>query len=227
MEIFPAIDLMDGKAVRLTKGKKESKKIYGDPLEFASKFEKYFENVHIVDLDGAFSGKPKNLKTVEKIIKETDLTVQLGGGIRDISSLEKITEMGVSFPIIGTKAFDPSFRNQAGEICRKLTASLDVKEDKVALKGWKEKSSLPLEEAYRKLKGEIDRFVYTAVKKDGEMNGVGETEKFWEEEEVLYAGGVTDLADLRRLSSNGFGGAIVGKSIYEGKLKLAEVAEEF
>lgn len=226
MEIFPAIDLMDGKVVRLSKGKKESKKIYGEPLKYARKFEKYVDKVHIVDLDGSFSGEPKNLDTVKSIAQKTNLAIQMGGGIRDLSSLKEVLDIGVTYPVIGTKALDPSFRDRAVEITKELTASLDVKEGKIALKGWKKESSFSFQEAFERLRKVIGRFIYTAVSKDGALSGIEEVERFWDTEEVLYAGGVTDLEDLRKVSSTGFKGAIVGKSIYEGKLELSQIREE-
>ena len=180
-----------------------------------------------MDLDGAFSGKPGNLEIVENIIKGTDLTVQMGGGIRDISSLKRVVKSGVKFPIIGTKAFDKSFRKEALNIVPGLTVSLDAKGGKIAIKGWEEKSLLSLEEAYGELRGEINRFIYTAVNKDGALSGIEEVEKFWKDEKVLYAGGVTNIEDLKKLSKGGFYGAIIGKSIYEGKLKLSKLCEEF
>lgn len=107
--IYPAIDIMDGKVVRLYKGKKDEVKVYGDPLKFAEKFSEYVDKIHIVDLDGAFSGKPQNLDIVEKIIRDVGVRVQIGGGFRDYESIKKAYDIGVENVIIGTKALDISF----------------------------------------------------------------------------------------------------------------------
>lgn len=222
MQIYPAIDLMDGKVVRLEEGKKESKKVYGPPLEFAKKFARHVDKVHVVDLDGAFTGTPANLEVVKRIVEETDLEVQFGGGIRTIEVLRAVKEAGVTNPIVGTKARDLEFLESASREFEGLTVSLDVGENGLMVEGWKESRSVSPEKAFSKLKNTVDRFVFTATSRDGKLEGIKEVEKFWENREVIYAGGVTTPEDLNSLKKWGFDGAIIGKAIFEGKLEIEQ-----
>ncbi|MBS3764905.1 1-(5-phosphoribosyl)-5-((5-phosphoribosylamino)methylideneamino)imidazole-4-carboxamide isomerase [Candidatus Bipolaricaulota bacterium] len=224
MKIFPAIDLLDGEVVRLEEGKREEKQTYGRPLEFARKFARNVDTVHVVDLDGAFSGEPQNLKAVRKMINETGLDVQYGGGLRSIEVLKEAKEAGVKNPVIGTKARDLEFLAEAAEIHDGLTVSLDVGEDGLMVEGWEKTSSLSPEKAFDKMKEHVDRFVFTAVNRDGKLNGIADVQPFWEERgsEVIYAGGVTAVEDLNKLEKRGFDGAIIGKALYEGEIELKE-----
>jgi len=222
MKFYPAIDLMDGKVVRLKKGKRKNLRVYGDPLEIARSYDRFVDRVHIVDLDGAFEGKSKNLEVVEEIANSTNLEVQFGGGLRSYGDLKRVDRLGVSYPIIGTKAFDLDFLNRACKEFSGITVSLDVKGGNLALEGWQERSSLTVTQAYEKLQGLVERFIYTEIDKDGTLEGIGDVEKFWAEEEFIYAGGVTSLEDLARLKESPFSGVIVGKALYEGTLDLKE-----
>lgn len=225
MRVYPAIDLMEGEAVRLERGKRDSRVVYGDPLEFAREFSKYVDRIHVVDLDGAFSGDSVNLAVVQEIIEETDLEVQMGGGLRTIQALTAVVAAGVEYPIIGTKALDGEFVSQAVEVADGLTVSLDVKDGEIAAEGWVSEEGLGHEEVYWSLKNEVNRFIVTAISRDGTMSGPEEIEKFWDDEEVLYAGGVSTIADVRELESLGYDGAIVGKAVYEGGFDLAGLEE--
>lgn len=224
MRIYPAIDIMDGKAVRLEEGKKERKKVYGRPLEFAKEFSRFVDAVHVVDLDGAFAGKPKNLGVVSEMLEETELRVQLGGGIRGMDTLRTVTEIGVRNPIIGTKARDLEFLSKATDECEGLTASLDAGEEGLMLEGWETETKVSPSEAFQEMQGLVDRFVFTSINRDGKLEGIGEVERFWEKEEaeVIYAGGVTSAADIEKLEARGFDGAIIGKALYESELGLKE-----
>ncbi len=225
MRVYPAIDLVEGQVVRLRKGERDSKVVYGDPLEFAKKFSEYVDRVHVVDLDGAFSGSSVNLGVVEKIIEETGLEVQLGGGIRSIAALKQVLSAGVEYPIIGTKALDEKFVAEATGIADGLTVSLDIRDGEIAADGWVSEKGLGYEKAYSRLKGEVDRFIVTAISRDGTMSGPEGIEKFWDDEEVLYAGGVSSVVDVRKLESLGYDGAVVGKAIYEERFDLAHLDE--
>jgi len=225
MRIYPAIDLMSGKAVRLYKGKKESVKVYGDPVEIASGFSEYVDKIHIVDLDGAFEGKPKNLDVVRRIIEETELKIQVGGGFRDYESIVKAYSTGVENVIIGTKAFDLEFLEKVTQDFEGITVSLDARGGRIAVKGWEEESSITVEEAYEMLKKYVNRFIYTAIEKDGTLTGIEKIERFWGREEFLYAGGVSSVKDVIKLKEIGFSGAIVGKALYEEKISLEEILE--
>lgn len=224
MEVYPAIDLMDGKAVRLYKGRKDKVRVYGDPLRIAQRFAEFVDKIHVVDLDGAFEGFPKNLDVVERIIQETGLRIQLGGGLRSYEAIAKAYEIGVENAIIGTKAFDIGFLERITQDFEGITVSLDSRGGRIAVKGWVE-SGLEVKEAYGILKKYVDRFIYTSVERDGTLTGIEEIERFWENEEFIYAGGVSSADDLRKLQEIGFSGVIVGKALYEGLVSLEELLE--
>ena len=225
MRVYPAIDLMSGKAVRLYKGKKESVKVYGNPVEIAKDFAKLLDKIHVVDLDGAFEGKPKNLDVVRRIIEEIGLKVQVGGGFRDYESIAKAYSIGVENVIIGTKAFDLEFLEKVTQDFEGITVSLDARGGRIAVKGWEEESSITVEEAYEILKKYVDRFIYTAIEKDGTLTGIEKIERFWGREEFIYAGGISSVDDVIKLKEIGFSGAIVGKALYEEKISLEEILE--
>lgn len=227
MRIFPAIDLMDGKAVRLEEGKRETKKVYGDPVEIARTFERHVDKIHVVDLDGAFTGSPKNLDTVKEILSRTDLSVQLGGGIRTEDHLHTVKDLGVVNPIIGTKALEENFLKRVAKKFSGLTVSLDVRQETLAVEGWERTLEVDYREVFDMIKPHVDRFVFTSVGSDGKLEGVANMEKFWNDQEVIYAGGVTTREDLVQLETWQFDGAIIGKALYEGSLELAKITESF
>ncbi|WP_258084151.1 1-(5-phosphoribosyl)-5-((5-phosphoribosylamino)methylideneamino)imidazole-4-carboxamide isomerase [Thermococcus thermotolerans] len=224
MEVYPAIDLMSGKAVRLYKGRRGDVKVYGDPVKIAERFAELVDKIHIVDLDGAFEGFPRNLDVVEGIIEETGLRVQLGGGLRSYEAIERAYEIGVENVIIGTKAFDLEFLRRITDDFDGITVSLDSRGGRIAIKGWLEEG-MPVREAYETLRAYVDRFIYTAVERDGTLTGIEKIERFWESEEFIYAGGVSSAEDLRWLAEIGFSGTIVGKALYEGLVSLEELLE--
>ena len=227
MKIYPAIDIMNGEAVRLEEGKKDTKKIYGEPLEIAKSFARHVDKVHIVDLDGAFKGTPENLSAVEAIINETDLAIQMGGGIRTEEDFKQIKSIGVENPIIGTKALDYGFLEEVVNNFSGVTISLDIRAENLAVEGWKKNLKVDYREVFEELKAYTDRFIFTAVGSDGKLDGIRKLDRFWKEEKVIYAGGVTSREDLKLLERQGFCGAIIGKAIYESKLDLAEITEQF
>ena len=224
MKIYPAIDIMDEKVVRLTKGDREKIKVYGEPIEVAKWIKNYFDSIHIVDLDGAFTGEPKNLHIVERIVKEVGVNVELGGGFRKIEFIKRAKEIGVKDLIIGTKAFDLNFLKKAKKIFDKISVSIDAKDGKVYVSGWN-KRGIDVFDAYKKLKPFVNRFIYTAIDRDGTLTGIEKIEKFWGNEEFIYAGGVSSVDDIKRLKEIGFSGVIVGKAIYEGRITLKELKE--
>ena len=224
MEVYPAIDLMDGRAVRLYRGRRESVKVYGDPVMIAERFAELVDKIHVVDLDGAFEGFPQNLDVVKRIIEETGLRVQFGGGLRSYEAVARAYEAGVENVIIGTKAFDIEFLRRVTDDFEGVTVSLDSRGGRVSVRGWLE-SGMDVKDAYELLRDYVDRFVYTSVERDGTLTGIEEIERFWGSEEFIYAGGVSSAGDVERLAEIGFSGAIVGKALYEGPVKLEELLE--
>ncbi|HOB15738.1 MAG TPA: 1-(5-phosphoribosyl)-5-((5-phosphoribosylamino)methylideneamino)imidazole-4-carboxamide isomerase [Defluviitoga sp.] len=224
---IPAIDLMNKKAVRLYKGDKKFVKEYGDPVMIAKKLSQFVDLIHIVDLDGAFEGSPQNLEVVEEIIKETGLKVELGGGFRTYESVEKAYKIGVTYVIIGTAAFDLEFLRKVSEDFSNITISLDVEKGKLKTKGWLENSNKNFKEAFNVFKQYSKRFIYTDTTKDGTLEGISSyLTKFWNDEEVIYAGGVASKEDIKRVEIMGFDGVIIGKALYEGKIKLEDLKGE-
>ena len=225
MKVYPAIDLMSKKAVRLFKGKREKVKVYGDPLEIAEEFSHYFDFIHIVDLDGAFYGRPKNMDVVESIIKKVHLNVELGGGFRNFESIRDAYEIGVKNVIISTRAFDIEFLKNITDTFNGITVSIDVKKDQVFIKGWEKRKNISAENVYRVLKQFVKRFIYTSIESDGALMGIEKIKRFWKDEEFIYAGGVSSIDDIDKLKLIGFSGVIVGKSIYEKRISLDELKE--
>jgi Phosphoribosylformimino-5-aminoimidazole carboxamide ribonucleotide (ProFAR) isomerase len=215
---------MNKKVVRLYKGDKKFVKEYGDPIMIAKKLSQFVDLIHIVDLDGAFEGSPKNLDVVQEIIKETGLKVEVGGGFRTYESIEKAYNIGVTYVIVGTAAFDLEFLRKVTQDFTNITVSLDVEKGKLKTKGWLENSNKNLKDAFEVFKQYTKRFIYTDTTKDGTLEGVSSyLTKFWKDEEVIYAGGVTSNEDIKKLEIIGFNGVIIGKALYEGKIKLEDL----
>jgi phosphoribosylformimino-5-aminoimidazole carboxamide ribotide isomerase len=234
MKVIPAIDLMDGKCVRLTEGNKELKTTYDcDPVEAARAYaEEGAELIHVVDLDGAFSGQPVNLATLKKIVQAVQVPIEFGGGIRDLSSLEKVFNCGVNRVVLGTTAItDPDFFLRACHQYReRIWVGLDAKDGMIAIKGWEETTPLSVE----KLLTQVSRLpiggvIYTDVGRDGKLAGpnLASLKKLAQATSlpVVASGGVSsleDIAELAKLTSLGVVGVIVGKALYTKKFKLAE-----
>ncbi|MFP4588656.1 MAG: 1-(5-phosphoribosyl)-5-((5-phosphoribosylamino)methylideneamino)imidazole-4-carboxamide isomerase [Candidatus Bipolaricaulota bacterium] len=223
MEIYPAIDLMDGHAVRLRKGRREDVTVYGDPLDYAREFQAVVDTVHIIDLDGAFEGRPQNLGKVKVIAENTDLQVQFGGGLRTVGDLEDALSCGVCYPILGTKGLDTDFLEEASYRTELLTVSLDVREGKIAYDGWEKQTSRRVEDVFCALDEYVDRFVFTSIEQDGTLAGIGEVNRFWDHQEVIYAGGISSAEDVEQATRVGFSGVIIGRALYEGELDLKDL----
>lgn len=223
MNIYPAIDIMEGKAVRLYRGEKKKVTIYGDPVKIASEYAKFTDRLHIVDLDGAFNGVPVNFGTVERIIVETGMKVQIGGGFRNYESIKQAYDTGVTNVIVGTRAFDFGFLEKITNDFKGVTVSLDLKNNDLMISGWTKKENADLKNIFKSLEEYADRFVYTNIEKDGTLEGISFIEKFWEESEMIYAAGVNSMDDVRKLGEMGFSGVIIGKALLEGKIKIREL----
>lgn len=237
MTIYPAIDIAGGKCVRLYKGlMSQSTVYYENPVDVARMWaESGADWMHVVDLDGAFSGKPENLGIVEDIVKSVDLKIQYGGGIRDADTARRLIELGVSRIVIGTKAIGD--REMIAHICDnyagRFAIALDVKGDKVAVKGWVEESdidavSLALD--LEKLGASL--FIYTQILRDGTLQGpdLDGLKKLCAsiDGSVIASGGISSLDDIKKvqqLEDSGVNGVIIGKALYEKAFELKEALE--
>ncbi|HPE68269.1 MAG TPA: 1-(5-phosphoribosyl)-5-[(5-phosphoribosylamino)methylideneamino] imidazole-4-carboxamide isomerase [Thermotogota bacterium] len=234
MKIFPAIDLMDGRAVRLLRGKKEQRKDYGDPVELARGFAPYIAELHVVDLDGAFQGSPQNLHTVERIKRHTGLSIQLGGGLRSAQHVRQALDAGADRVILGTRVLEqPSIVDEWTELFgARIVVSLDFALDpsgkpRLLSEGWQKLSELGLGATFERLKGKASRFILTNTTQDGTLQGAHPPEGDWRGVPVLYAGGVSSMEDLDKVYRAGFWGVISGKALLEGNLDLAAALERF
>ena len=233
--IIPAVDIKDGKAVRLFLGKADEVTVYGDnPVEMAKKWEeKGAKHLHIVDLDGAFEGKPKNYRIVEEIVKSVSIPVEFGGGLRNYESVKTMIEIGVERVVIGSLAYQDrdTFEKIVYDFPEKVIVGIDAKDGKVAIKGWVEKTQYtPLEFAKKFDNKPIWGFLYTDVNRDGALTGpnIEGTKELAEnlEHPVIASGGVSSVEDIKKLyelKDLGVYGVVVGKALYEGKIKLEEL----
>ncbi len=234
MIIFPAIDLYEGKAVRLLKGLYEEMTVYShNPLEVAKKFESYSAtHIHLVDLEGAKTGGTPNMNVVSEIAQNTSLFTEIGGGIRDIKTVEKYLEMGVKRVILGTAAVcNEAFLEEAikkyGDF---IAVGADVKDGLVAIKGWIEKSDYTLFEFVKKMEQMgVKNLICTDVSKDGAMKGTNLSmykelsDRF--SISITASGGVSTLEDVKALRKMELYGAIIGKAYYTGAINLKEAIE--
>ena len=234
MNIFPAIDLYEGKAVRLFKGDYAKMTVYSEnPTEIALDFKNQGASfMHVVDLEGAKSGDTPNLKTVERLVLATDAFVEVGGGIRSLEVIEKYIGIGVKRVILGTAALtDRAFLLKAldryGEA---IAVGVDIKDDCVAIKGWTENSEIKAMDFCR----ELDRIgvktvISTDISKDGAMQGANhELYKRLSSEvgiQIIASGGVSSIEDVKKLREMELYGAIIGKAYYTGAIKLSEAIE--
>ena len=234
MKIFPAIDLLGGKAVRLKKGDYNEVTVYSDcPPEMAKSFKAAgAEWIHVVDLDGARDGSTANFDVVAEIAKE-GLKVEIGGGIRNIETVERYIEAGVSRVIIGTAAVsDPDFlRAAVAKYGEKIAVGVDIKDGMVAIKGWKEISTVECFDFCQKLQNVgVSTIICTDISKDGMLSGTNTdlyrslSEKF--KMNFVASGGVSTIEDIKALAKMGMYGAIIGKAIYTGNIDLREAIAE-
>ena len=234
MNIFPAIDLFQGKAVRLYKGDYAQMTVYSDnPPEIARDFlNKGAKFIHLVDLEGAKSGKPENLETIKRIIETGDLFVEVGGGIRSVDTVEAYLSIGVNRVILGTAAVtDPDFLKEALErYGEKIAVGVDIKDGFVAIKGWTEKSQLTAEDFFVQMeKLGVSTVICTDISKDGAMQGTNrELYRLLSSKysiRIIASGGVSSMEDIRQLRQMDLYGAIIGKAYYVGAIDLKEAIE--
>lgn len=231
MTLYPAIDLKDGKAVRLTKGLMESAKIYSDePWMLVKKFEEMgAEWVHLVDLNGAFAGEPKNLEQIIKIRQNCNVKLELGGGIRDEATIQKMLELGINRVILGSIAVkNPTF---VKEMAAKypIAVGIDAIDGFVAVEGWGEVSEMRATDLAREFADAgVEAIICTDVSRDGTLGGVNVdfTLEIAKASGIttIASGGVKDESDIEALVATGkVDGVIIGKAYYEGTLDLAKM----
>ena len=234
MNIFPAIDLVDGKAVRLYKGDYAQMTVYSeDPAAVAADFQKAGAKfLHLVDLEGAKSGVPANLPTIRRILETTDLFVEVGGGIRNMEIAKTYLDAGVDRVILGTAAVtDPAFLEEAlAAYGERIAVGVDLKDGYVAIKGWTDKSDLSADAFFAKMeKMGVKTVICTDISKDGAMQGTNRA--LYRELGQKYAidlvasGGVSSLEDVQALRAMDLYGAIIGKAYYIGAIDLKEAIE--
>lgn len=234
MHLFPAIDLFEGKAVRLMRGDYNQMTVYShNPVEIARDFQNSgAKMLHIVDLEGAKTGATPNLPTIKKIVKEVDLFVQVGGGIRSLQTVEDYLRIGVNRVILGTAAVNnPAFLQEAvAKYADAIAVGVDIRDGYVAINGWTEKSNISADAFFEKmdLLG-VKTVICTDISRDGAMQGTNRelyrvlSQKF--SMDIIASGGVSNLEDIQKLTEMGLYGAIVGKAYYTGAISLQEALE--
>jgi phosphoribosylformimino-5-aminoimidazole carboxamide ribotide isomerase len=232
--LYPAVDIRDGRAVRLTHGRFEAETVYhDDPLEAARAWvaagARY---LHVVDLDGARAGEPRSLEHLERIAHSVGVPVQYGGGLRTVQAVRDAVAAGAERVIVGTAALrDVDFLDDVvSELGPRVVVSVDVRGGRIATSGWTEVSDMPASEAFLRLRGRgVDSFVYTDADRDGALEGPDldavRAVAAAVRGRFLYAGGIGSLEHLRALRDLrqvNLGGVVVGKALYEGRFTVAE-----
>ena len=234
MKLYPAIDLYEGKAVRLFKGEYQQMTVYNEnPVAVALDFQNAGATcIHLVDLEGAKFGTTSNLPVIEKIVKATDLFVEVGGGIRNMQTIDAYLGIGVNRVILGTAAVtDRPFLEEAlAKYGEKIAVGVDLKDGFVAIKGWTEKSQWTADAFFADLeKLGVSTVICTDISRDGAMQGTNHelyrelSERF--DLNIIASGGVSSIDDVRKLAAMNIHGAIIGKAYYTGAIDLKEAIE--
>ncbi len=238
MIIFPAIDIKDNKCVRLIKGDFNKMTAYeNSPFDQAKiYFQNGFKNIHIVDLNGALDGRSTNSKIVKDIINNFDLKIQIGGGIRTIIDVENWIKSGADKVIMGTAAVENTdlLRTVCKKFQNKIAVSLDVKDGFIVLSGWKKQTNILALDFIKKIENfGVDRIIYTDVNKDGTKKGpnIKETIELSSKVKIPFviSGGISSIEDIKKIKSlnnSNIKGVVVGKSIYDGDIKITELAKQ-
>jgi len=238
MKIFPAIDIKDKKCVRLVKGDFKNKTEYkNSPVDQAGKYKDHgFMNLHVVDLDGALSGEIVNLNIIQEIVKKYDVKIEIGGGIRTIDSIKKYIDVGVEKVILGSAAIkNKEFLKEAcTKFKNKIALGLDAKNGNLSISGWKEDLNINTLDFLKEVKDYgASRIIYTDIDRDGtkESPNFDETVRVADMSKcpVIISGGVSSINDIikaKELKNKNIEGIIVGKAIYDGDIKLDELAKE-
>ena len=237
-KIFPAIDIKDKKCVRLVKGNFNNKTEYEtSPIDQAGKYKDHgFKNLHIIDLDGALTGNIINLDIIKEIVDRYNLKVEVGGGIRSIDSIQKYVDSGVEKVILGSAAIkNKKFLKEAcNQFKNKIALGLDAKNGNLSISGWKENLNIKTLDFLKEVNNfGVSRLIYTDINRDGTKSSPNfeETTKIAEISEcpVIISGGVSSINDIRKakeLNNKNIEGIIIGKAIYDGDIRLDELAKE-
>ena len=238
MKIFPAIDIKDKKCVRLIKGDFENKTEYEtSPIDQAKKYQDHgFKNLHIVDLDGALKGRTVNLDIIKEVVSKHDLKIEIGGGVRTLDSIKKYVDVGVDKVILGSAAIkNKEFLKEACEKFKnKIALGLDAKNGNLSVSGWKENLNIKTIDFLKEVNSfGVSRIIYTDINKDGMKTSPNfdDTIKIAELSNcpVVISGGVSSINDIKKakdLNNKKIEGIIIGKAIYDGDIKLDELAKE-
>lgn len=237
MQLYPAIDMKGGKCVRLTQGLFDNVKVYSDTPAHMAKLwvEQGASFLHLVDLDGALAGHSVNEAAIRAIVEETSVPVQLGGGIRSAQAVKNMLSLGITRCIIGTKAVEqPEFIRQLIEQFgpERIVVGVDAKDGMVAVHGWEKVSTVTAVSLCMQMKEYgVRHIVYTDISKDGTLTGpnVAYTKMLTDETglDIIASGGVSCMEDLAALHDSGIQGAIIGKALYENRIRLPEAIASF
>jgi len=237
MIIFPAIDIKDGVCVRLIRGDYRQITSYeNSPIDQATKyFQDGFNNIHIVDIDGALRGRAVNSTTINEIVKKVKSKIQIGGGIRTIDDISRWVEMGVDKVVMGTAAVEniELLETACNKFKNKIAVALDVKDGFIALSGWTKRTNISAIDFIKKIQNfGVSRIIYTDINRDGTKQGpnIKDTVELSSKSTIplVISGGVSSLEDIKKVKSlndSNIEGIIVGKSIYDGDIKISDLAE--
>jgi len=237
MIIFPAIDIKDGVCVRLIRGDFRQITSYENtPIDQATKyFQNGFNNIHIVDLDGALHGRPVNSILIREIVQKVNAKIQIGGGIRTIDDISRWIELGVDRVVMGTAAVEniELLKTACNKFKNKIAVSLDVKNGLIALSGWKKQTNIAAVDFIKKIQNfGVSRIIYTDINRDGTKQGpnIKDTIELSSKTKIplVISGGVSSLEDIKKiksLSNSNIEGVIIGKAIYDGDIKINDLAK--
>lgn len=237
MQLYPAIDIKDGRCVRLTQGAFHRATVYSeDPVRTARRWQSQGATyLHLVDLDGALAGRSVNEEVIRSVVRAVDIPVELGGGIRTEEAARTMIELGVARVIVGTRAArEPRFMELLADRLgpERVAAGIDARDGMVAVEGWEEVSQVTALGLCRRMKSfGIRHIIYTDISRDGTLTGpnVEATGRLARETglDIIASGGISAMEDLKRLSQAGICGAVIGKALYEKRFSLREAVEAF
>ena len=237
MIIFPAIDIKDGVCVRLIRGDYRQITSYeNSPIDQATKyFQNGFNNIHIVDIDGALHGRPVNSTTIKEIVKKVKSKIQIGGGIRTIDDISRWIEMGIDRIVMGTAAVEniELLETACNKFKNKIAVALDVKDGFIALSGWTKRTNISAIDFIKKIQNfGVSRIIYTDINRDGTKQGpnIKDTVELSSKTKIplVISGGVSSIEDIKKIKSlnnPNIEGVIIGKAIYDGDIKINDLAK--